>query len=539
MSGFPQAVLNPIAAGVHNFPNPNGVSTNFGAGLGSSDGRVTLGRAQGNTIAASASVTNSTVFVNSGLAFMCSPILTTWAVTYVLRFTAPNPNGDLKLQLTGPAGFAYHFTSARVDATGATVLIDDSTGTLTVQGGGATVRTVIVNATVVGGLVTGLVNLQFAQNTANATATVITANSTQQYQQISEFVSTSQGQRFRVAMIGDSITDGTTLGAYNPQYWGTWFRRYIAGILGLPDGGPGFRNALRNQATMEFSRTGVWSNPSPGDNTLAYNKAPAFRLNSSTDNTAVLTYTKPSGEAQMLRAELAWIDGPLAGDMQVSLDGGPFIPLGLGPSHNNDLKTFAISQPFASTIAFRNDQAGGTMFPVGLNLYDGLSGVVVDNYGFGGTVAGEHLLGTGGADACRMPAVINVPRLTFVQFGANEMILGNGGTFGTANALANYSANMTSIVQRFQAFGDVIVLFGPRMQVGSAFSNLTTYGSLEIQARAVAAAANVPFIDVAEAWGDWTVPNAAGLMQDAYHPNAAGSRNIASRITAAISAAVT
>lgn len=547
MSGFPVSTVNPLLVGGHNFPGSGGSFANLGVGIGSTDGRPNLNGVKASTLPFNQTVTNSTVFVTAGLPFV-GQLLTSWFAQYVVRFTAPNPAGDLKIQLAGPAGFAYHLTSARVDAGGATVLIDDSTGTVTVQGAGATVRTVVITASVAFGLVGGAVQLQFAQNTANATGTVILAGSTVNATQSAEFVASGGGQRFRIGIIGDSISDGSTLSTYQPLYWGQWFRRYMAGILGLPDGGPGLRLAHRMvQTGTEFTRTGTWSDPSPGDNTLAYNKAPGFRLHFSSDNAATFTYTKPAGEAPLLRCELVYIDGPASGDYQVSFDGGAFQPLGLGLNQNNQAKTIYLSQPFASTIAFRNNQAGGTIYPLGLGLYDGFSGLVVDIWAIGGTVAGEYQVGTNGADALNFLSNGYVPRVTVINFGANEMILGNGGSGPTANALANYSSNLTNIVTRCKAFGDVILLFGPRMALSGFGANLPLYGQLEQQALAVALTQNIPFVSVSEAWGDFTTANANGLMFDAFHPSgatgataapAAGARDIARRVAANISAAV-
>lgn len=471
------------------------------------------------------SITSSTTFVVDPYGKLRAGALCNYSFHVELRYTA-SATGDLKVSWSVPGFGSVHYTAVRLDAGDAVVVGDDNTGTVIAGGAGATERTLTLDGIIVGDLSDGTFQLQWAQNTSDGTATVVKSGSLARFQQISALVPDARGEHYNVLFLGDSITEGSDSGGgYRANPFPRRMRRMLAGLLGLRDGGPGFRPLTRLD---EWSFTGSFTTNT--DKTAAYNKYPFFQARFTNSNAAIYKWTKPANEAPQLRAYLYFVRGTSWGDLQYRVDGGEWTVAGLTGATDNSLQILPIEQPIISTIEVRNNQSGGTLYLVGAAFYDGFSGLVCHNFGSGGRQASDLLGGSNGADGL---AIMNqfAHRLAYINFGANEAIL--------SVAPATFATNLASVVGTFTPNGAVIQHSPPLSNPANGLGNFNTaYANNEAQVSSAAASAHRPFASIDTLFGSWATANGNSLMQDDFHPNQAGHDLIANYLMRLTQAAV-
>jgi lysophospholipase L1-like esterase len=102
---------------------------------------------------------------------------------------------------------------------------------------------------------------------------------------------------------------------------------------------------------------------------------------------------------------------------------------------------------------------------------------------------------------------------------------------GNATTTATWSANMTSIITEAQKTGDAIIMSVVPSDPGNA-ARLALEDQYRGQAKTVAAAMDVPFVDIFGKIGAYT----PALYSDILHPNARGYANIARYVYDALQA---
>lgn len=128
---------------------------------------------------------NTTLQNDDHLVSPSIPINEVWLMRFVVLFTAVNGTGDIKVALTFPSGrvdFAGLWTDTAGTFGNDNQLIGGATSPTTARafnGRGTTLRVVlIIEGVFANGGSAGALQLQWAQNTSNATATTIYTNST-------------------------------------------------------------------------------------------------------------------------------------------------------------------------------------------------------------------------------------------------------------------------------------------------------------------------------------------------------------------------
>lgn len=132
---------------------------------------------------AAESVTNSTTLQNDDALYLSLPADSTWVwVCWLIGQGAANGSGDLKVTWTWPTGATGSWSALGYGVSGATPNLDaarNSSGAAAVPLGlnGTTLASAILLGSLVVGATAGTLQMEWAQNTGNATASQIMAGS--------------------------------------------------------------------------------------------------------------------------------------------------------------------------------------------------------------------------------------------------------------------------------------------------------------------------------------------------------------------------
>ena len=116
-------------------------------------------------------VNNTTTFADATEMSFAIAADEIWAIVLHLRYNS-GITPDIKIQFTQPTGSAYRIEGTGIDAAFATTIHQNSTGSLAWAGTGGNYA-ITLHGVVDNGANAGTVQLQFAQNTANASDTSI------------------------------------------------------------------------------------------------------------------------------------------------------------------------------------------------------------------------------------------------------------------------------------------------------------------------------------------------------------------------------
>ena len=117
-------------------------------------------------------VTSSAVFVNDSALAVTPAVNATYIVDCVIYYTAVS-GADFKFQFTAPAGATFEHVATYVNTAGSfNQGVQQLTEPHAAQGNGTTVMSVEFTGTLVMGATAGNLQVQFAQNVSNATASI-------------------------------------------------------------------------------------------------------------------------------------------------------------------------------------------------------------------------------------------------------------------------------------------------------------------------------------------------------------------------------
>lgn len=309
--------------------------------------------------------------------------------------------------------------------------------------------------------------------------------------------------RLSIAFYGDSITQGAWAGTTELTDWPTLgfvglFRQALQRVYG--NGGLGFVPLFRK----EWVKAGTWAQ--------AVDSAPFSACWYATTDTATYTLTTKAGDGD--NVDVFYVDTSAA--FTYTIDGGSAVTIpATGSPVNATVKTnIALPSDGVHTLQIIGPTSG-TLYLVGAAIYKGTGGVVVHNIAKSGALIGD--MGYNAGTSISRTAVITQhlnPRLNIVGFMANDY---NGQT-----ALATYNARLGYLVDKAVAQGDTLMWLPP----DNNNADLTiTEAQYRAEAKAVAVAKGIPWLDVAAAWGPASA--AAPRYYDNLHPNALGHRLLA------------
>lgn len=334
------------------------------------------------------------------------------------------------------------------------------------------------------------------------------------------------GGRVKIACVGDSITAGewsSGTGSYQSARVNAW-ETALATLLtnsGLPAtagsffGDGYFSIAIGLLSTMDprISVGTGWildGDTGMGGNPFSQNAAGgafAFTPTASNIDTFDIYYANQAG----------------GGVLSANIDGGTATTVNTGTAGPiGKLTLTASAGSHACNVSW---SSGGKVTLIGIEGRNSASDLVsIWNMGAAGTTAGQWVtFGSPNPWTATQAIPTLSPDLTIIGLGTNEWLQGI--------APATYAANLQTLVTAALTTGDVLLwVEPPSVTSGSAgsFATAATQQGIAAALYQVAAANNLPVIDITQRWQSFAVSGPLGLYGDnAIHPNAKGYFDIA------------
>lgn len=316
-----------------------------------------------------------------------------------------------------------------------------------------------------------------------------------------------------IAALGTSIAAGQGAAAGSTSY--PVRLRQLFSAAGVPIAGTG--NVLCHHgdttADARWAFAGGWVkfNPGPTSRTVLY---------SATSNGSTATFTS---DLPGTVVELRYSNASVA--FEVAIDGGA--PVTVTPSGGTSLGTYTVSGLADTTHTVVVTRTTGALYLVGANVRK-TTGLQIHNVGLGGARVSDLSLAQP-YDARSLVRDVLVPDLAIVNVMTNEAY--------TEVSAATFKINLDAMLTSLNNASIPMLLVaeipagGTTTPSGNAM-NLTAYRTALYE---LAITFDLPVIDLFERWGGtYSAANGAGMMADAFHPNAAGYGDYASAILSVI-----
>lgn len=183
----------------------------------------------------------------------------------------------------------------------------------------------------------------------------------------------------------------------------------------------------------------------------------------------------------------------------------------------------------AGALGIGLDQGGaatGNAWAVGFAAWSAANkGVAVYNMGWSGSTTTNWIAAVNAYDP--LPALAaTTADLHIINLGIND--------WGSSVAQATFQSQLQTIATNAKALGGDLMMIGPVRSDPSLGVTLATQNQYVARIQTVATALGAYFFDIASipSFANYTVANAAGLMGDGKHPNAAGYLVIAQALYA-------
>lgn len=208
--------------------------------------------------------------------------------------------------------------------------------------------------------------------------------------------------------------------------------------------------------------------------------------------------------------DLWYIDG--ANNFTVAIDGGAAVTV--TATNTGNVLLYSATGLAATSHSVVITPVVGSI-TIGPAQIGGSTGIVVNNFGIGSAKASDFVCSTSGAGAMNF-AYNDAPALVTINAMTNEAV--NGGT------VADFKANMLTVVQRMKAAGADVLLIG---EIPANLADLTAYRTALYE---IADSEDLPVLDMFDRWGSYTEGNTLGLYSDNYHGSKAGYRDYAQAV---------
>ncbi len=310
----------------------------------------------------------------------------------------------------------------------------------------------------------------------------------------------------RVNCYGDSNTQAYL--SADPRYQTSWVGVLKAALTaaGYASGGTGVVPAfISTGSSSEVDTRKVWTGAWT-DYPIGYMLG-SGRYVTGTANTFAFTPSEPVDGFYVYYAK-----HPGAGTFDLSVDGGAATSV---PSFGAFIGGGVTGGYFAQYIAAGTlgthtltvtPPAAGAVFLMGVEGVAGSSGVRVSRM----AVAGALTSYLDDFDTRPLHFDLATPDLSVIALGENDYI--------TQSPLATYRATLDSVIFQAQARGDVMLFITP--PPGDALS--IPWRAYVTEARAAAADADIPVMDLTAIIASYVAGNAAGYYADLYHLSTAG-----------------
>lgn len=313
----------------------------------------------------------------------------------------------------------------------------------------------------------------------------------------------------RIAWIGDSITSGVGAGSFAAA-WPNVTGRMMSSV-GIAHGF-GASPPQNGFNTLADSRYAFTSAQAGAGGTVFWSSIPQGQ-------SVTFTSTEPGTVIEYL-----WNNGGgfSTSKINVQIDGGSITTVSGNNSGNATVTRLTGLANTTHTIKL-TALAGAMTF--GYIAVLPASGVVMDNWGYGGSESADWVQQTG-YDLRSFPVWEVVPNLAIVALGTNDV--------AQSVSASTYQSNITTIVQGFQAINvDVLLVSNIPINptnIGSYPSDWTAYRTA---LRSVSSTLGVPLLDLGARWNyDGAAAQALGLISsgDGIHPTSAGAADMASAV---------
>ncbi|WP_027480509.1 SGNH/GDSL hydrolase family protein [Deinococcus pimensis] len=325
--------------------------------------------------------------------------------------------------------------------------------------------------------------------------------------------------KYSVCVVGDSITEGAIAGTTTADYRDKGFvgrlRAYLAARY--EDVGQGFIAAYYPFDYPQWSYTGTgWGFHA------SFGVGGRSRFTSTANDAASVTFTGTG-------CVISFIRGGVTGNVRVTIDGTVYATVdtytsGAVDNYWNYTVSGLSDGPHTLTLtnlgtSTAGGAAGNSLYFNGLTPVRGARGVIVHNIGSSGAKASTL------TPEAYLQAELQqfAPTLTIIALTAND--------YTQQTAIATYTAELTTLVNRAKTYGDVLLVANGARSVitGQTIPQASYVAAM----RAVADATGVAFVSLVDRWGGG--PNAVTLgylNADGLHPNVKGHADQANALAA-------
>jgi lysophospholipase L1-like esterase len=304
----------------------------------------------------------------------------------------------------------------------------------------------------------------------------------------------------RYAKIGDSISAGQGL-APATQSPPVVMGRMLAAHGLPPRGASVILNPRTRFPDARLAFTGPWAEfGSPALTTLASAGAAGASVSFS-------TVVEQAGEHQV---RVIFLDG--SAPFQVAVDDGPAATI--TPAGSAALATATLPLPGLTAGPHTVRITAGGELHLGSVGIEATTGIALCDFGISMATTADWV-----ADGAPFSALRHVqawaPDLAIIALMTND-------AHNLAVPPPRYAANLEAMVTALAGTCDVVL--EAQIPGDPAFVDLAPYREALYR---VADATGVPVLDLFDRWGSYAAADAAGLMDDGFHPNAAGAADIA------------
>jgi lysophospholipase L1-like esterase len=301
----------------------------------------------------------------------------------------------------------------------------------------------------------------------------------------------------RIAVMGESIEAGIP-SSFGANAWPI-AARDVMGNLGIPLAGTGWVPVYNNTSSGVDPR---WSLGTGWSTAAALANPTAFASTSG----KIITFTANEPGTIVTVAYMQ-----VSGTFTVSIDGAAAVTV--TPTGASAWGYYQVTGLAYATHTAVIATVTGTQFYIAAAECRNASGLVVDNWGYGGTMASDWDV-TNWFDY-RQLVISTAPSLVIYGWGGNEAI--NSQLLATqATALANHATAFASFDQ---------VLRIPTPGDGGGFSAAVTL-PYRTAIYNLAIANSFPLIDFFDRFGSYTIQNGLGMYANTLHPNDAGYQDM-------------
>lgn len=341
------------------------------------------------------------------------------------------------------------------------------------------------------------------------------------------------GSIAKVICLGSSIAAGQGL-VLSTQSWPNVLRDLLT-TGALPNNGTGWVLANSGDSGFDPRITGTagWTKFVTGGD-----KTPLIFGTQASGADATFTSDKAGTIAEVKFSNLSstWVlrvDGGFPAAANVALAGGATYNEATGvvtAAGGSSMAQITVSGLANAVHVIRCTANAGTVY-LGAFQVRTTSGLQVSNFGIGGGLASDFIVGVGGQPYGALAiAAAESPALVTVDLMTNE-------NYKSVSA-ATFKTKLDLIVTTLQAANADVLLIGEipaggNTQAGPAM-DLTAYRTALYE---VAVTRDVPVLDMFDRWGSYAAANANGQMSDVFHPTIAGQRDYARAVRDVIRAA--